>query len=180
MSPQVSLAGDTRTSHYGLVKAAPASFSSDAVTERHPFSSWTLALKKLLTTFVAIHNHPPAWALAGVFNFSPPVLLLVSQAGFSPRLDWCPTPRVAWVYVGCVVMTSHPVPTALLPRLPCRSRFRFYLMACSKPRSGHAARLCLLSHLLCSSSASTNPSSLPVHLQLPALKDGVSPLWCRV
>lgn len=74
-------------------------------------------------------------------------------------------------------MTSHPVPTALLPRLPCRSRFRFYLTACSKLRSGHAARFCLLSCLLRSSSASTNPLSLPVRLQLPALKDKVSPLW---
>lgn len=77
-------------------------------------------------------------------------------------------------------MTSHPVPRAFLLRLPHRSRFRFDLMACSKRHSGQAARLYLLSHLFCSSSASPNPLSLLALLKLPALKHGVSPLWCGV
>lgn len=68
-------------------------------------------------------------------------------------------------------MTSHPVPRAFLLRLPHRSRFRFDLMACSKWHSGQAARLYLLSHLFCSSSASPNP------LSLPAPSSCLSPLW---
>lgn len=67
------------------------SFSSDAVAEKNPFLLWILVLEE------APHHN----SLSSTATFWPgcwqeyvtslPLffLLLVSQAGFSPSLDWC-------------------------------------------------------------------------------------------
>lgn len=65
VSPQVSLAGDTRTffSPWPCEGDSP-SFSSDAVTEQGPFLSWSLALEET-PHHIQCHSQPPSGLGAG-------------------------------------------------------------------------------------------------------------------
>lgn len=68
--------------------------------KKNPFPAWDSGLQRNSSSCSLSSSYLPAWALAAIFNlFHMFFLLLVSQAAFSPRLDWCPAPRVTWVYI---------------------------------------------------------------------------------